>query len=224
MKDYKIPSAKLNMEFDIIENLKAKLREMFKEENTGHDISHLERVLEIALIIQKNEGGDLYVVAVSALVHDVHRLMSGKLGRFVSPQESIEDVKRLLLDSNVDEEKLEAILDVVRNHDNKSDKNQSLETLIIQDADALDAIGEIGLKRTLKYCKTHNIPLTNSQYPLDSKEYIPDINPLSTCHYIYNTMIPEGKNLYTKTAQELSKDKIEILENFIEENMDIKMK
>lgn len=212
------------MNCDIIDILKVKLNEMFKEENTGHDISHLERVLGLALRIQENEGGDLYVVAVSALVHDVHRLMSGKLGRFVSPQESIEDVKRILLDSNVDEEKLEAILDVVRNHDNKSDKNQSLETLIIQDADALDAIGEIGLQRTLKYCKSHKIPVTNPQYPIDSEEYIPDINPLSTCHYIYNTMIPEGKNLYTKTARELSKDKIEILENFIEENMNIKMK
>lgn len=212
------------MNCDIIDILKVKLNEMFKEENTGHDISHLERVLGLALRIQENEGGDLYVVAVSALVHDVHRLMSGKIGRFVSPQESIEDVKRILLDSNVDEEKLEAILDVVRNHDNKSDKNQSLETLIIQDADALDAIGEIGLQRTLKYCKSHKIPVTNPQYPIDSEEYIPDINPLSTCHYIYNTMIPEGKNLYTKTARELSKDKIEILENFIEENMNIKMK
>jgi hypothetical protein len=35
----------------------------------------------------------------------------------------------------------------------------------------------------------YNIPITNKEYPLDTSEYIPDINPISTCHYIYNTMI-----------------------------------
>lgn len=39
------------------------------------------------------------------------------------------------------------------------------------------------------------------------------------CHYIYRTMIPNAKNLYTKTAKEIAKDKIKILEDFIKENL-----
>ena len=96
-------------------------------------------------------------------------------------------------------------------------KNFSLETLIIQDADILDAIGEIGLKRTLTYCKTHNIPISSSK-PLNCQEYIPDINPISTCHYIYRTMIPNVNNLYTKTAKEMAKNKVKILKDFIAKN------
>lgn len=207
--------------FEIINVLGSKLEIMFENENTGHDITHLKRVYEYAKNIQKYEGGDLYVISVSAFVHDVHRLMSIKEKRHVSAQESINEVKDLLIESNVDISKLDAILDVVYNHDDKTNKDQSLETLIIQDADCLDAIGEIGLKRTLMYCKTNNIPITDFNYPLDTKEYIPDINPISTCHYIYNTMIPNAKNLYTETAKNLAKDKIEILENFIKNQYEL---
>ena len=202
----------------VIEDLKSELTMLFKEENTGHDISHLIRVYDYAIDIQNHEGGDLYIVAVGALVHDVHRLMSNKCGYYISGEESVDEVRNLLLRCNVDLNKLESILDIVKNHDHKENKNQSIETLIVQDADALDAIGDIGLERTLKYCKKHDIPISNTNYPLDTKEYIPDINPISTCHYVYNTMIKEAKNLYTKRARELSLNKLDVLERFVKEN------
>lgn len=205
-------------DFDIIERIKNKVQEMFKEENTGHDISHLVRVYEFASRIQEIEGGDPYVVQLSALVHDIHRLMSDKIGHFVFPEESLDEVEKLLLECDVDRSKLPEILEVVREHDNKDNKNVSLETLIIQDADALDAIGERGIERTLKYCKAHNIPLTNTNYSLETVEYIPDINPISTCHYIHNTMIPNARNLYTKTAKQIAEDKIQLLEDFVKKN------
>jgi uncharacterized protein len=203
--------------FKIIEDLKIKLKEWFKDENTGHDFSHLERVFDYATAIQKVEGGDLYCVAVSALIHDLHRLMFYQQKHFVSPEESLDLAKQLLLECNVDLNKLDQILEVVKNHDNKDNKNFSLETLIIQDADALDAMGEIGLKRTLTYCKTHNIPITSSE-PLNSADYMPDIHPISTCHYVYRTMIPNANNLYTNAAKEIAKDKIKILEDFVKTN------
>ncbi|MBQ3494765.1 MAG: HD domain-containing protein [Clostridia bacterium] len=201
----------------IITNLNQKLTDLFQYENTGHDITHLNRVFENAIKIQKNEGGDLYVIAIAALIHDLHRLMSNQQNHYVKPEDGLYLAKQILLDCNIDIDKMEHILEVVKNHDNKKNKNFSLETLIIQDADALDAVGEIGLQRTLTYCKTHNIPI-NSPKPLDSCEYIADINPISTCHYIYRTMIPNANNLYTKTAKEMAKNKIKILEDFISEN------
>jgi uncharacterized protein len=203
--------------FQIIIDLKEKMKELFKNENTGHDFTHLSRVLDHAIAIQEKEGGDPYVVAVSALIHDLHRLMFFKQKRYVSPEDSLDLAKQILLECDVDLTKLDAILDVVKNHDNKDNKNFSLETLIIQDADSLDAIGEIGLLRTLTYCKTHQIPLTADE-PLDATDYMPDIHPISTCHYIYRTMIPNAKNLYTNTAKELAKDRIQLLEDFLEKH------
>lgn len=76
------------------------------------------------------------------------------------------------------------------------------------------AIGDIGINRTLKYCKANNIPII-SQISLDSPDYIPDINPISACHYIYRTIIPTANNFYTATAKKLAAVKIIVFENYI---------
>jgi len=205
----------------VISKIKEKINEFFVGEDTGHDISHLERVYKYAIKIQEAEGGDLYVISVSALVHDIHRILSNKYGRFVPAEESLDDVKNLLLKCDIDLEKLDAILNVVKYHDNKEVKDLPIEALIIQDADALDAVGEVGLERTLKYCKKHNIPVWDNRFELDYKDYVPNTNPISTCHYIYRTMIPNGKNLYTETAKILANEKMQVLYDFIKANTGI---
>ncbi len=203
-----------------LKKIKKRIYDMFEDENTGHDILHLKRVLKTAVYLQKHEGGDLYVIAVSALVHDVHRLMSDQKGEFVPPEDSIDVVKRILLDCDVDKNKLNEILEIVKNHSDKQNKNYSLETKIVQDADALDSIGKIGLERTLKYCKANNIPIVNLNYPLECEEYIPDINPISACHYLHNTNIPKYNSLHTKTAIKIGADKTQILKKFVKRELE----
>lgn len=195
-------------------------KQLYDNENTGHDFSHIERVLNFARIIQKKEGGDEFVIYISCLFHDVHRIMSNREGRFVSAKESIPEVKTVLKEFDLKEDVLNKILYVIEHHDDKfSDDNMMLELKIVQDADILDALGKVGLERTLKYCKNKNIPLTNEKYPLDSSEYIPDINPISTSHYVYRTMIPQSKVLHTNTGKELGKDEVKVLEDFLKNNI-----
>lgn len=194
------------------------IEQMFKDEKSGHDIGHLLRVVNYSREIQKHEGGNKKVVLIAALVHDIHRLMSNECGKFILPKESVGRVKEILLKSQIEitEEELAFILDIVAKHEDKSfNENESLESKIIKDADTLDALGKIGLKRTQTYCKVYNIPAYDPNFPLDAKEYIPDINPISTVHYIYRTMIPNGKNLRTETARKIALKNNKVLENFI---------
>lgn len=199
--------------------LKDKIKELFLNETSGHDIEHLENVFNYALQIQKVEGGDKDIIVYSAYLHDIHRLMANETnGRYVTPKESLPTIYNILLDLNVEKNKIERILKCIENHEEKgTGKTFDLETQILQDADVLDAIGKRGLKRTLKYCKTYQIPLTNFNFELDCKEYVPDINPISTCHYVYRTMIPQGENLNTKTGEKMAEDNIRELYNFIED-------
>ena len=203
----------------VLNKLTKKLKIIFKGENTGHDFSHLSRVFENAKEIQEKEGGDIYVVLVSALVHDMHRIIGAKLGRYVEPKDSLDETKKILIECDVDKDKIEKILKIVEFHEDKTICGVSLETQIVQDADALDAIGEIGLKRTLQFCKVHKIPLYNKNVPLDCKEYMPNTNPISTCHYVYRTMIPQVERLHTMTAKEIARPKLKIMENFLEQNL-----
>ena len=96
---------------------------LFKNENSGHDIEHLKRVLNNALTIQTKEGGDKYVIAISALVHDIHRLMQNRVGKYVAPKDSLNEVKQILTACDVEETKIPAILDAVKTHEKKDVKN-----------------------------------------------------------------------------------------------------
>ena len=197
--------------------LKERVKELFKNESSGHDIEHLENVLNYALQIQKTEGGDEIVIIYSAYLHDIHRLMANNTdGKYVTPKESLPIIYNILLDLKVENNKIERILKCIENHEEKDGKNGfDLETQILQDADVLDAVGKRGLERTLKYCKTYKIPLTNFDFELDCKDYVPNTNPISTCHYVYRTMIPQGNNLNTKTGKIMAKDNIKELYKFM---------
>ncbi len=172
--------------------------------------------LQYATQIQVPEGGNLYVISISALLHDIHRLMSSR-NNYITPKMSLPKVKEILDLFNIDYKN--EILYCIEHHEKKGSREKfTLETLILQDADVLDALGQRGLERTLKYCKTHGIPLVNFNYSLDTPEYVANTNPISTCHYVYRNLIPECENLNTTTAQKMADESAEIFRNFLKEH------
>lgn len=198
-----------------------KAKEIYQGEPTGHDFSHIERVLAYCRTIQESVGGDMYIITISALFHDIHRVLSNKEGKFVSAEASIPYVREILKEFDIDSDSLEKILYIIQEHDNKvNDINMPIELQIVQDADILDAIGEIGLNRTLIYCKNKNIPLVDKSHPLDDKDYIPNINPYSTTHYVYRTMIPQANLLHTDIAKKIGINQVAILEKFVRDNLE----
>ena len=101
-------------------------------------------------------------------------------------------------------------MDIVKNHSYKGNKNYLLK-FDCSRCNALDTIGKIRLKRTLKYCKINNIAFVNLNYHLDCEKNNPAINPISVCHYLHNTNFPKYKALHTKTAIKMGGDKTRIL-------------
>lgn len=201
-----------------LKKVETEIKLLFKFEDTGHDISHIKRVLKYATTIQKYEGGDLYIISISAMVHDIHRLISKQKNEYTSPHDCLEYVEFILNKCNIEKEKIPRILEIVKNHEDKNLKDLPIEDQIVQDADFLDSIGKTGLRRLLKYNNSYNIPITNEYFPLDSTEYIPDINPISACHYLYRTILPNVENIHTTTAIKLAQKRINILKIFIDKH------
>lgn len=195
-----------------------KSKELFKDEPTGHDFSHIKRVLKYAKQIQKHEGGDEFVLFVAVMFHDLHRVLSTK-EKYVSAQEAMPYVKEILSQFEIEDSKLKQILFLIQNHDEKENNdNTNKELTILQDSDILDALGKVGLRRTLKYCKNRNIPVYDGN-PLDIKDFLPNIKPYSTTHYVHRTMIPEMKLIKTKTGKQLADKQERILKKFVERNL-----
>ena len=155
---------------EYIEKLKPFVIELFKNDSSGHDISHLERTMKLSLSIQEKEGGDRIIIGISAFLHDVHRIMQNTKGKFVSPKDSLDTVRKILSNVELTEEQINQICYCIEFHEeyNWNGKNvEDLNTLILQDADNLDAIGAIGIGRTFAYGGAHNVVMYNENVELN---------------------------------------------------------
>ena len=206
---------------EIISKLRERVEQYFSKDASGHNIDHLERTLKYALYLQSKEGGDLVVVAVSAFIHDVHRIMGAEENRFVSPKESLPVVAELLDGVDLTEKQKEQIFYAVEHHEEYSFGEggvqvQDIESKILQDADNLDAIGAVGIVRTFKYGMAHNVVDYDPNVPLYQNEYSESVEDASTIHHINNKLLRLGEHMNTQTARELAKEKVKLMKDFME--------
>ncbi len=193
-------------------------KSVYKNEPTGHDFGHIKRVLKYCKKLYKKEGGNWEIVFSSALFHDVHRVLQTKREVFVKPEDAMDEVENLLskFKSNFTGQEYKQILYNIKNHEGKESKiNKNKELKILLDADLLDSLGKIGLKRTMKYCRYHNIPFYSPE-PLDSPDYVVNIHPISTSHFVFRTMIPQYDLLKTNAAKKIAGKDKNLLLKFIE--------
>ncbi len=120
------------------------------------------------------------------------------------------------------EEKLEKILHCIEFHEeygfSKEGKTvNDLETLIVQDADNLDAMGAIGIGRTFTYCGKHQIPMWRPEIPFRRKFFQESKDDASTIHHFYSKLLRLKENMNTKTAQKLALKRHRFMEKFLAE-------
>lgn len=204
-----------------VEQLKPLVLELFKDDSSGHDISHLERTMNIAIYLQEKEGGDKIIIGLAAFLHDVHRIMQNEIGKFVSPKDSLDTVRKILSNIDLTEEQINKICYCIEYHEEYNwNRNNvdDLNTLILQDADNLDAIGAIGVGRTFNYGGAHKIPMYDLEIPLIEDNYSEeDGDDDTSIHHFYHKLFKLGDNMNTKTAKELSKRKIKFMKKFVDE-------
>lgn len=207
---------------EYIEKLKPIILELFSEESSGHDIAHLERTMKIALYLQQKEGGDRIIIGISAFLHDIHRIMQKENGGvFVSPKDSLEMVKNILSNIELTQEQIDKICYAIEFHENynwNGENVNDINTLILQDADNLDAIGAIGIGRAFAYGGAHNMKMYDDKIPLNNQsDYIEGKISASTIHHFYHKLFKLADNMNTKTAKEIGIQRTEFMRNFVQE-------
>ena len=205
-----------------IDIIRPHIIELFKDDSSGHDISHLERTMNLALNICEKEHGDKLIVGIAAFMHDIHRIMQNECGKFVSPKESLKKIIEILNYTDLQEDIIKKICFCIEYHEeyNWNGNNvNDLNTLILQDADNLDAIGAIGIGRTFLYGGAHNCKMYDETIPLNSDEDYSESNgdDPSTIHHFYHKLFKLKDNMNTKTAREQAKKRTEYMEEFVKE-------
>ena len=209
---------------DYINKLMPIVIKMCKNNKTGgHDIDHFKRTMKIALYLQSKEGGDSLIIGIASFLHDIHRLMQSKQGKYITPKESLEEVSEIIKLSKIEltNEQIEKILFCVEHHEdyNWSGFNvDDINTLILQDADNLDAIGAIGIGRSFGYAALNNQVFYDESIPLETFDgYEEKLKDVSNIHFLNNKLIKLGDNMNTKTAKLIAKDRVDFIKKFIDE-------
>ena len=205
----------------IIEKTKEFVRSKLEGEGSGHDWWHIYRVYNIAVSIAKTENQevDIFVVKLGALLHDIAdwKFNNGdtNIGANVS--------KDFLQSLKVDNETINHVADIVKNISFKGAGEKSsmktLEGMIVQDGDRLDAIGAIGIARTFAYGGHDNREMYN-----------PDINPENhetfeqyknskgtTINHFYEKLLLLKDLMNTEAGRKYAKKRHKFMEEYLDE-------
>src|SRR5262245_33971838 len=138
-------------ERDIIQKTTDHVRNLLFGEGSGHDWFHVERVRNTALQIAREEGADLFIAELAALLHDVADWKLAGGDHDAGPRAAREWLASL----NVEPAVMDHVASIIKY---LSFKGAGVETPMItiegqcvQDADRLDAIGAIGIARAFAY-------------------------------------------------------------------------
>lgn len=130
-----------------INKIDAYVSDIFAEDASGHDYSHMKRVAKMAKRIAEAEQANPYISEIAGWLHDV-----GDQKLFVNPDEAKKSRTMFLEKIGITKNEVKQIISAIQDVSfSKGSTPETLEGKIVQDADRLDAIGAIGIARTFAY-------------------------------------------------------------------------
>ncbi len=198
-----------------VQNLvKEKVNQLLENENSGHGMEHITRVLGLALKFAEVEDCNKELVALIALLHDVddYKLFGNEC------QQKLLNTNRILDEVGAHESIRQIILDGVASIGFSKRLNgiepKSIEAKIVSDADMCEAMGLTGVLRTYKYSMKHNKPFFSSdEWPIDdmsADKYTRASSESSVCH-IFEKILKLKNLMLTKSGKEEAKSRHEFV-------------
>ncbi len=195
------------------------VKERFESFEGSHDWFHIERVWNTAKYIQSQEGGNLEVIELAALLHDIadHKYNDGDF------QKGEKVAYELLISKGASEELAEKVSKVIGivsfKGANVADEAASLEGQIVRDADRLDAIGAIGIARAFAYGGSRNRPLYNPEIEprLHSSKEDYYTSKSHTINHFYEKLLLLKDRMETPTAKILAEERQKVMLDFLEQ-------
>ena len=132
---------------------------------SGHDWWHIFRVWQAARKLAEVEGGDLMIIQLAALLHDLDdwKLVGG--GGAEEPQRATEWLRQCGVAGDMQERICAVIKDVSFRGAGVASQPRTLEGMIVQDADRLDALGAIGIARAFAFGGFKRRPIHDPSVP-----------------------------------------------------------
>ncbi|MBD3196125.1 MAG: HD domain-containing protein [Candidatus Lokiarchaeota archaeon] len=171
------------------------------QKNDIHGFEHVMRVYKTVLELGNNLGADLNILKVSALLHDIGRTTEKKDGQNHA-EISAKLARQYLSDNslNLGNDFINEVFHAISAHSFSNNiLAETLEAQILSDADKLDALGAIGLYRTIGF----------------TIENDGDLNDVIA--HLTNKILKLGETLYLDHSKSIAEGRMKIVRNFYEE-------
>lgn len=183
-------------------------------DDPGHDFAHLTRVVNMARHIGERMSANLEVLLPAAYLHDVVNVPKNHPDRLRASQMAAIKAKALLLEMGYSATEQEQIAQAILEHSySAGHKASSLESAILQDADRLDALGAVGIMRTVSCGALMKASYYHLEEPvaqtraLDDKSY--------TLDHFYVKLFKLADRMNTPVAQELARRRVQFMNDFV---------
>lgn len=188
-----------------------------KNDYSGHDIAHINRVERLALYIaQREQPVDTFIINMASLLHDT---VDSKL---TNTEEATYKLRTFLSSIQINHQDSEAILHII-NHMSYSHAKAhhtvlSKEGQIVRDADRLDALGAIGIARTFQFAGAYDEPMWSDEIDyqsLNSDSYsLANLSPSAIKHF-YEKLFNLKELMHTETAYAIAKKRHAFMQQFV---------
>ncbi|MFH0347546.1 HD domain-containing protein [Bacillus vallismortis] len=184
-----------------IEQIRAWVQSVLTGESSGHDWHHVSRVADLALYIGEKENADLFIVEITALVHDLIDVKMPDAFRF-----SVSEVYDQLVFFGVGKEDADRVIHIItrmsfRDRDKLEEEPHSIEGKAVQDADRLDAIGAVGIARAFMFAGAKG----HSLYGNDQSVYA----------HFFHKLLRLKDMMNTDTARKLAEERHDFMLQFV---------
>ena len=198
----------------MIKPAQAYVKEKFENEFSGHDYFHTLRVFNTATRIAEQEGANVEIVQLAALLHDVD-------DRKISPKtyQTQENARCFLTSHGVDDITVERICRIIREISFGANDvpPTSKEGMCVQDADRLDAMGAIGIARAFAYGGNHNRhmyhPDIKPNLNMTKEEYVKSES--TTINHFYEKLFKLTELMNTESAIKIAKEREAYMRDFV---------
>lgn len=196
------------------------VRELSEHDTSGHDWWHIYRVWKLAVrLARDHQEADQFIIELAALLHDVD---DWKLHAGNATQEPL--LARAWLERcALEPATVQQICDIIAHASYKGagvpTPMDTIEGMIVQDADRLDALGAIGIARAFAYGGHKGRPLHDPRVlPLLHTSFDHyRASQSTTINHFYEKLLLLTERMNTDSARAIARRRSQLMEAFLEE-------
>ncbi len=202
-----------------IDKTAEEMQKRFHGEGSGHDWWHVFRVWQMSKRLQSTEGGDILIIELASLLHDIADWKFAGGDDLAGGREA----RKWLGSLGVSESIIAHVVDIVDHVSFKGSKvptpMSTIEGKIVQDADRLDAIGAIGVARAFAYggSKGRMLHDPDASCPLHQTAESYKTNRNATIQHFHDKLLFLHDLMNTESAKRIAFDRHAFLKVFLTE-------